>query len=331
MLEWYGNYYTDLTGVIMFRQRTAGRNLLRGPSLDYLFQQGSYAQWRIVDPAVPSIRITPIKYWNNDWTWFSFRTHDFAGKTPHFLIAKADRWAAYNANEYMAVWSTALDSDVWTKFDNNIIDITDYEFYHNTAFPAGEIFIMQLPAYSFSRVQSKLSTWALADPRIVDTPSTINFILGNSTARAALGNRIAPSLPFYGFKITNPSGFAKNTMILTAGNHPSETTGRWMLEGAIEWLLGGTPEAELLLNWFDIFVYPCVNPQGVWTGYFRSQPEDATKDHNRYWDVDTLECIHAFRDAFAADVGATIDVGVDFHSSLGDSYFYATAQDNTEP
>lgn len=286
-----------------------------GGLLSYNFDTGGLDSYTIIDASVPTIRIVPRKDWNNQWGWFAVSMQGFAGKTPHFLIANADRFNTPTASENLAVWSTSLDTDVWTKFATQTIGVTDTEFYHNTPFPSGTIYVAYLPLYPFSRIVRLIDDWA-SDARVTDTPSSTNFIIGNATARANGDGRIATALPFYAFLLTNPSGFAKNNMILAARNHPSENQGNYQIEGALNWLLAGSPEAEFLLDWFNVYVYPCVNPQGAWGGWFRSQPQDATKDHNRYWDVNDLECIAAFRAAMAADTGSAIQVGIDYHGAM---------------
>lgn len=301
-----------------------------GPYVYAGFDTGSLSSYTVTDYSVPTVRITPKKHWNTNWLWWCVRSKHWAGRIPHFLIAKADRFAAPAANENLAVWATAADTDTWHKFDNQAVGASDIEFYHNTAFPGGFIYVAYLPIYSFSRLQRKLGEWIAADARITDTPSTTNNIISLATARDNGDGRIAPVLPFYAFMLTNASGFTKNTMVLASGNHPNETSGRFQLEGAMTWLLGGSAEAEFLLDWFNIYVYPCVNPQGVWGGYFRSCPEDPTLDHNRQWaTLGTLECIDAFNAAMLADTGGTVEVGIDFHSSNAASSHYMDNEDHT--
>jgi hypothetical protein len=256
----------------------------------------------------------------------------YGGTTPHFLIAKANRRGAPYAGANLAVWSAAADTDTWNKFVNQSTGATDIEFSNNDPFPAGLIYVSYLPMYPFSRVQRKMGQWAASDARISNTTSTTNFIISNLTARATVDGRTAPALPLYGFKLTNTSGFTKNKMILTAGSHPDETQGAYQLEGAMSWLLGGSAEAEFLLNWFEVYVYPCVNPQGIWAGYFRSSPETPASDNNRIWDTTgTNEAVDAFKTAMNTDTGGTIEVGIDFH---GASFIgvpgYMDVEDHTE-
>jgi hypothetical protein len=259
-------------------------------------------------------RISPVKHWSGVWAWWAARDFDFGGDTPTFVIGTADH---YNlaAGERLAVWGTAADTDNWNDFTTVTIGTPDITFMHGSAFPAGLIYIAALPMYPFSRVQRKVGQW-FTNAYVSDTASGTAGILGYSTPRATMDGRTAPALPFYGFKITGDRVGNKNKAILASGNHPSETPGPYQLEAAIDWLLSGTANAETLLDWFEFYVYPCVNPQGVWSGYFRSCPEDATKDHNREWDANDLECTTAFRAAMLADTGGTIDVGLDYHSEM---------------
>jgi hypothetical protein len=277
-------------------------------------------------------RITPVQHFNSQWLWFAARSHDWAATTPTFLVAKANRRGAPYAGANLAVWSTAADTDAWNKFDNQSTGATDIEFSNDDAFPDSLIYVSYLPMYPFSRVQRKMGQWAASDARIVETASTTNFIISNLTARATMDGRTAPALPLYGFKLTNVNANTKNNMILTAGNHPDETQGSHQLEGAIDWLLGGSADAELLLDWFNVYVYPCINPQGVWSGYFRSSPQTAASDNNRLWNTTgTNEAVDALKTAWAADTGGVLEVGIDFH---GDSFTSAPAyfdsEDHTE-
>jgi len=244
-------------------------------------------------------------------------------------MSKASRFEPAGTIENLATWAAEMDTDTWHSFDNQSVGAYDIESYHNDVFPAGDIYICPHPAYPFSRTQRLMTDW-LADPRASDTASSTAGVIGTSTSRDAGdgSGRTVSALEFYGFKLTNNSGFTKNKAILVGGNHPNETLGRFQLEGALAWLLAGSAEAESLLDWFEFYVYPCTNPQGVWAGYTRSQPEDPTKDHNREWDTGGLECVDAFKAAFLADTGGTIELGIDFHSGNAASG-YMVVEDHT--
>lgn len=303
----------------------------KGPYVDYLFDKGSVSSYSVVDVATPTIRITPVRHWSSNWAWWAIRSKHWEGKTPHFLIAKSAHYSM-DITERLAVWGTNIDGDIWHDFDSVTEDANDVIFYNNTPFPAGTIYIAALPMYPFSRIQRKMSEWA-ADARVTQTSSTTNFVLGHATSRA-LGDgsgRTSPPLPFYGFKISKANSNTKNKMVITAYSHPSETHGPFQLEGAMDWMLGGSVEAELLLDWFDVYVYPCINPQGVEGGWFRSSPQTPNDDNNRIWDTTGVnEAVDAFKTAMAADVGGDMEIGIDFHGWMSSSATpFSTATDIT--
>jgi len=287
------------------------------------FDQGSFAAIE----GTSSIRITPVKHWNSQWAWWAVRSNELGGATPTFLIAKADH-LNMAAGERLCCWAIADDTDAWNDFDNVTIGETDLEFSNDSAFPAGVIYVAALPLYPFSRVQRKVAQWMSYTSRVSDTTSSTDGVIDAATPRSAGdgSGRTAPALSFYGFKITGDRVGNKNKAILSSFNHPSETPGVFAFESAVDWLLSGAANAETLLDWFEFYVYPCTNPQGVWAGYFRSCPEDATRDHNREWDANDLECTTAFRAAMTADTGGTIDVGLDYHSYYDNTDIHGNVQ-----
>lgn len=288
-----------------------------------LFDQGSGT----VTPPGTTVRITPYKHWNANWAWWAARYNGLAGVTPTFLIAKASHYNLAEG-ERLCCWATSADTDTWNDFDNVTIGAVDLEFSNNDPFPAGMIYIAALPMYPFSRVQRKMDEWR-QHGYVSDTASSTSGVIGYATARAVGdgSGRTAPALPFYGFKLTGDRVGSKNKAILAACNHPSETPGPYQLEAAVDWLLSGTANAETLLDWFEFYVYPCVNPQGVWSGYFRSSPETPTEDNNRLWDgTGENEAVDAFKAAMAADTGGAVDVGIDYHSIMTNSDIHGDVQ-----
>lgn len=282
--------------------------------LDSNFDSGSSSAITFED--INTVRIAPIKHWNNQWAWIAVRTNRFAGKIPHFLIAKSNH---YNiaAGEWLVCWSNALDTDTWHAFDHVDVGASDIEFYNDTQFPSGMIFICSLPAYPFGRVQRRVSELSLSG-YASDTISSSAYVLGYSTSRDANDGtgKLSPVLPFLAMKISNPVANTKNNIVLVSGNHPSETSGRYaLIDGAISWIVGSTPQAKFFRDWCSVFLYPCVNPQGVYSGYFRSCPETPTSDNNRLWDdTGVNEAIDLFKTAIAADTEGNVEVVLDFHS-----------------
>ena len=279
-------------------------------SMTYLFDQGSGP----VAAEDANIRVTPTKHWNGQWAWWAFRASAYAGLIPHVLLAKANHYNMV-ANEHLGFYGTDVDTDTWTKFDTQTIGAVDLDLVMATALPAGTLYFSALPMYPFSRVQRKVAEWSAA-ANVSSPASATAFIIGNATSRDAgdSSDRTAPPLPYYGLKVTNASGYTKNKAILTAYNHPSETPGAYQLEGLMTWLLAEDPLAKFLCDWFELYVYPCLNPQGVWAGYFRSNPAEPATDHNRHWNAAGHEDCDAFLAAFTADTGGAAEVGLDFHA-----------------
>jgi len=271
-------------------------------------------------------RITPYRNpsYSNWWGWYACRDFAFGGDTPTFYIAKVGH---YNLTTGMWVccWSQALDTDTWNSFDNLSIGASDIVFSNNTPFPSGIIYVAHMPMYPFSRVQRKVIERS-ASQWVGQTASTTNFILGNATSRIVPdgSGRVAPALPFYGFKITGDRVGSKNKAILSTLSHAYETPGAYAFEGAIDYLLGASAEAEILRDYFEFYIYPCTNPQGVWSGWFRTTLEYPDHSHDYYWDGSHgEESIAAFRAAYAADTGGTIDVGFDYHSYMANTNIHA--------
>mgnify|MGYP007083436724 CR=1 FL=1 len=295
-----------------------------------IFDQGSTSVVDSTDPA--NIRITPVKHWNGQWAWCSVKSNKWAGQSPHFLIDKADHFNLVSGI-WLACWATSPDSDTWAQFDHVTIGSSDIEFYNDSPFPGGTIYISAMPMYPFSRVQRKVGEWS-AVSLVGETSSSSNKIIGRMTSRGAGdgSGRDVSSLPLYGLKISNSTANTKNKIVLASYNHPSEVPGPYALEGALDWLLTSGAKQSFLLDWCDVLVYPCLNPQGVIAGYFRSCPQSPTDDHNRKWDDGTsgeIEEIDAYKTSIAADA-VDVDAAFDFHSEMSDTQGFGSLVDSTD-
>lgn len=262
------------------------------------------------------IRINPKYSFDSKYWWYSIRTTDLVGLLPTFKLAKANHFQGGGVGHRFGCYANAIDTDDWTDFDTPVIGATDIELTPTSVLPSGTLYFSHYPMYPYSRTLRKMTEW-LANANVSDTTSSTNGIIGTATERAStLDNKTIPALNFYGFKITNAaSGNTKNKAILASGNHAGETPGRFAIEGAIDFLLGGSTEANNLLDWFEFYVYPCLDPQGIYGGYYRSTPQDPTLNHNREWVAETtLESVNAFKTAMIADTGGSVNLGIDFHS-----------------
>lgn len=257
-------------------------------------------------------RITPVRHRDNQWSYWSLRHGNLGGQTPAYLIAKAAKAFTSFTNERLGCWARRADTDEWTDFTTQTVGATDITLQHSTPFPAGKIYIAQIPLYPFSRTMRKVAEWR-AHPYVSDPPSAEDAIIGYATARSANdgSGRTAPALPFYAFKVSSGGANPKNKCILVSGNHPSETPGRFALEGALTWLLTSGAEQKFLLDWWDFYVYPCINPQGVWAGFWSCNPQIASQHNNT---AAGFEDLTAFTAAMSADTAGSIAAGIDYHA-----------------
>nr|XP_045047000.2 cytosolic carboxypeptidase 3 [Desmodus rotundus] len=77
----------------------------------------------------------------------------------------------------------------------------------------------------------------------------------------------------YVLTITTPSkngdSRKRKAVILTARVHPGETNSSWIMKGFLDFILGGSRDAQLLRDTFVFKVVPMLNPDGVIVGNYR--------------------------------------------------------------
>lgn len=271
-----------------------------------------------------TIRITPHVSAYGYWAYWAVKSNGLAGLAPHFLVTVTNHYSLMSG-EWLACWATANDTDTWHAFDHVTIGASDIEFYNDSAFPAGVIHIAALPMFPWRRYKRLITAW-LADDRVSDTSSSTDGIISYTTRRTLWDGRTAPALPLYGFKLTGDRVGSKNKAVLMAGSHATETPGAFMFEGAMAWLLGGSTQAETLLDYFEFFVYPCANPQGVYSGWFRTSPEAPATSHDWCWNAGSAginESVDTLKTAMNTDTGGAVQVGLDFHSYMSSTDIHA--------
>ncbi len=138
-----------------------------------------------------------------------------------------------------------------------------------------------------------------------------------------------PQHDLYGYKITNPfASGPKLNVVMISGNHNTEHSGSWTLQGAIDFLVGNDSRASFLRAHAEFYVYPMVNPDGRFTGTGRGNPElyaQGFSDHNRAWHTTGFSTIDALTGVMIADTGGEAEYFFDFHSTFTSNFFYETA------
>ena len=118
---------------------------------------------------------------------------------------------------------------------------------------------------------------------------------------------------------------------LPPARHAGETGGSYALDGLVRYLLSDDPLAVNLRTKAELYVYPQVNPDGRFAGYYRSSVENPEKDFNRFYDnPDGFTDLTIITDAMRQDTGGDADYVIDFHSWFGpwinDNYVLTTAE-----
>jgi hypothetical protein len=145
-----------------------------------------------------------------------------------------------------------------------------------------------------------------------------------------------PPQDILGYQITAPKvDGPKVKMVLASGNHATEFTGNWVLEGLVNFVAGSDPRAEMLRRKAIFFVYPDVNPEGRYQAVHRidlraapdpnagsnmrkrGNPElyvAGEMDHNRVWNTQgRFSTIDTLTAAMRKDTGGHADYFWDMH------------------
>ncbi|KAM4619213.1 cytosolic carboxypeptidase 2 [Polymixia lowei] len=170
--------------------------------------------------------------------------------------------------------------------DNNSNSIALHSLTWTCQFPydSDTCYLAHCYPYTYSRLQHYLR-------RLASDPVTAAYcklrVLCHSLARN----------PVHVLTVTSPRGSwavgrPKKAVVLTARVHPGETNGSWMMEGFLDFLLGGSDDAQLLRDTFVFKVVPMLNPDGVVVGNYRCSL--AGRDLNRNYSTmlrDSFPCV----------------------------------------
>ncbi len=267
----------------------------------------------VIDPGdantEPTITLAGRYNWPQDpnqWAWLMFYADGVGTKKPTFKIkTNIIEGTLYPETPARLVYS--YDQLTWYFFDNGDNDGNFYTFSSNSRFTSNRVYVaLGLPYPTWRTAQFIASI--KSNPYVRPTPTgDANFIIGHTPGTGgrdpngnlyvdANGNpyrddmgRIVPSLPVYGFQITDFSvAGPKTRIVIQSGNHGAEHWAHYALEGMILTLLDGNdPNMAALRKKVVFFIYPDVNPEGNFCGYWRSTPVNPWDDHNRVWASDS--------------------------------------------
>jgi murein tripeptide amidase MpaA len=281
----------------------------------------------------------PINYADH-YRWFYFNAAGVNGQQVDFSMNSTKFLG--DLSDHVFVYS--YDQVNWHYFDNAGIVGNTYSFSNNTPFTQDSVYVAYSLPYPVSRMTNYVDS-IKSNPYVSPTPSaSADLIIGQSAGGVDDCGRTVDPQDLYAFKITNPAATGDKTkVVLVGGNHACETLGSFGLEGMLDFLLSGAPAAEELLASAEFYVYPMVNMDGRYAGYYRSTPENSTEDTNRHWGNTTgfnMTQLETIYQAILADLpfdeflytGGT-DYFLDFHGYFGpwsDPDYYHIINDDPE-
>ncbi len=145
--------------------------------------------------------------------------------------------------------------------------------------------------------------------------------------------------PLYLFKITDSSvpDTGKERIFIHGRTHPAEIPSSFLIEGMVDYLLGGTDEAGEILKKFEFYIFPMQNVDGVIAGNYRSTPQ--TENLEVMWNYDSenplnlnastppeITTIHQYAKNLMSDGGPKISIALNLHASNSEAdvrtFFY---------
>jgi len=124
-----------------------------------------------------------------------------------------------------------------------------------------------IPVYTHDMIDIHVQRAGLSPYVHPTASSNENLVLGRtpglSRHPAHPADPPIPRLKIYGYRICSElRAVAEKKMVLAACNHGNEHSGSWLLQGAVDFLLGDDKRAQQLRRHVEFFVYPSVNPEG---------------------------------------------------------------------
>ncbi len=138
--------------------------------------------------------------------------------------------------------------------------------------------------------------------------------------------------PIYLWKIIDNSApqIAKERIFLHARTHPAEIPSSFLLEGLVDHLLSGSPEASELLLKYEFYIFPMQNVDGVIAGNYRTTPQSENLEVMwQYEDENPLNLVESappevavvqeYAKQLMSDGGPKVTIALNLHSANSSS------------
>ncbi len=197
-------------------------------------------------------------------SWWYVRMDNVDTREPLVIHLKNRGWPYY----YVPVYS--YDQETWYRFDENeVTQPAEYELKMEKQFTQSTVWIARFYPYTYSDLTDYLDTLPDNSYVTVETPATTQ-----------------QDNPMYFVTLTDPASTDedKQRIWMHARSHPAETGPSFLLEGLIDYLVSGTPEAQQILSKFIFTLVPMHNIDGVIAGNYRSTPKSENLEVMWYFD-----------------------------------------------
>ena len=262
---------------------------------------------------------------------YGVRVSGVAGKRLRIVVQDADGFDDAGRTDYWrGAYGPDEHGDDWTAFDSTAHDPTgDGTYTMETVATLADdvVYVHHMPWHTAGRAGDNVARW-LQDARVAPVPGAdAGGVLGTVPAATDPWGRPTPAQPLYGVRL----GTGDLTAVLTARVHPDESPGGYILEGAVDWLLGGSAEADQMLSRCTFSVFPLISARSVYAGFSRDD-FDTLDDANRIWDGADGQSAEftAWRGHFRALVG-DVEAWFDCHSFPSTDAGAETWQDDDYP
>jgi len=291
--------------------------------------------------STPTINLTPDDQSDvPGWLMLCVRSaSNMSGKTPEFVFDDVD--CRFTGVQQPCWQYLTDDRNTWRAFDNVAAVGTIVTCSMNTPF-TGEVEFATKPRWHYSDTQDWIAEVALdADAHELASSVAATSLPTNVHASIDPGATNANSFPqqdinLYGIRISNdaatPDNGDKWPVVLLMGAHASEDQGNYMLQGFVDYLLGGTTLADRLLVDYDFYIYD-VNPHGRAYGKERWSENDTTNtDLNRAWDGSPSgTAVADIITAIGTDLSNPIKAMIDFHGNFQATSSFGAFYDSSNP
>jgi len=239
------------------------------------FESGNLGNWHFEGDT--RLVFQPHKDYDQDRintavTWFYGKLSNVLGREVEIVIEGLD-YTVYNGKrgeilpfERNTVPVFSYDGEHWERFSNCGFDSQNRVFRIRQIFGRDEAWIAYMPPYTFSRLERLLQ-------RLESNPAVEVSAIGKSVEGRQL----------YLVSVASPGLDLQSapTVWIVARQHSFEAGGSWAVEGLLEFLTSGQPEAREILQRVVFKICPMLNPDGVVSGGTRFNTTGV--DLNRHW------------------------------------------------